>query len=104
MRTTLDIDDDVLAVARDLAKAERRSIGEVVSELMRLGLGAPSARDCAQPEVIDYDDASFPRFPDRGGPPVTPELIRRIQDELDVEDATPWDFETDKPRVFPKND
>ena len=37
-------------------------------------------------------------FPDRPGPPVTSVLIERIQDELDREDATPWDHAADKPR------
>jgi hypothetical protein len=36
--TTLDLDDDVLAAPRELAAAERRSVGSVVSELARRGL------------------------------------------------------------------
>lgn len=38
MRTTLDIDDDVLLAAKDLARRQRRTAGEVLSELARLGL------------------------------------------------------------------
>lgn len=38
MRTTLDIDDDVLAAAKELARQERKSTGEVVSELARRAL------------------------------------------------------------------
>lgn len=38
MRTTLDIDDDVVAAARELARNERRSLGSVISELARRGL------------------------------------------------------------------
>ncbi|MGO8853514.1 MAG: antitoxin, partial [Mycobacterium sp.] len=38
MRTTLDIDDDVVAAARELAAGERRSLGSVISELARRGL------------------------------------------------------------------
>jgi hypothetical protein len=41
MRTTLTIDDDVLAAARALARQRRRSIGEVVSELARQSLRRP---------------------------------------------------------------
>ncbi len=40
MRTTIDIDDDVLLAAKDLARRQRRTAGEVVSELARLGLNA----------------------------------------------------------------
>ncbi|MGF1449233.1 MAG: CopG family transcriptional regulator [Opitutales bacterium] len=38
MRTTLNIDDDLLEMAKERAKAQRRSTGEVVSSLMRSGL------------------------------------------------------------------
>ena len=40
MRTTLTIDDDVLAAARDLAEQSGKAIGVVVSELSRAGLEA----------------------------------------------------------------
>ena len=38
MRTTLDIDDDLLAAAKELARRERRSAGQVVSSLLRHSL------------------------------------------------------------------
>jgi len=38
MRTTLSIDDDVLAAAKELAAKERKSIGEVLSGLAREAL------------------------------------------------------------------
>ncbi|MGQ0732173.1 MAG: antitoxin [Acidobacteriota bacterium] len=40
MRTTLNIDDDVLETARALADARRMSVGEAVSFLMRRGATA----------------------------------------------------------------
>ena len=43
MRTTLDIADDVLAAAKAIADAQRRSMGEVVSDLARQGLSRPLA-------------------------------------------------------------
>ena len=33
MRTTLQLDDDVLAAARVLARQRRRSVGDVISDL-----------------------------------------------------------------------
>lgn len=72
MRTTLEIDDDVIAAARELAAAERRSLGAVVSELARRGL---------TPVRID-SSGRFPVFispPD--APPITPEMVRRALDE-----------------------
>jgi hypothetical protein len=41
MRTTLMIDDDVLTAARALADQQRRTIGEVVSDLARQSLRRP---------------------------------------------------------------
>ena len=40
MRTTLSLDDDVLAVARQRARRERTSLGEAVSRCIRDGLRA----------------------------------------------------------------
>ena len=38
MRTTLDIDEDVLAAAKELARRQRTSTGQIVSRLLRQGL------------------------------------------------------------------
>jgi hypothetical protein len=100
MRTTLDIDEDVLAAAKDIAQAERRTVGQVVSELVRKAVTTPSyhrGRGLAEP-AEPFDARAWPTFPDRPGPPVTSVLIERIQQELDREDATPWDHAADKPR------
>jgi hypothetical protein len=43
MRTTLDIDDDVLLAAREHAAREQKSLGAVVSELARESLRRPAA-------------------------------------------------------------
>lgn len=40
MRTTLDIDADVLQVAKELATKEKRSAGAVLSDLARRGFQA----------------------------------------------------------------
>lgn len=42
MRTTLDIDDDVLQAARELAAGRGSTAGRVLSELARIGLSRPS--------------------------------------------------------------
>ena len=42
MRTTLDIDDDVLAAAKAVAKEQGKTAGAVVSELARRGLRRPT--------------------------------------------------------------
>ena len=72
MRTTLDLDEDVVAAARELATSERRSLGAVISELARRGL--TPARVEAEGGVPSI------RVP-RGTPPITPEMVRRALDE-----------------------
>ena len=100
MRTTIDIDDDVLAVAKELAKAEGKSMGTVISELARRALTAPSQQGYPGfAEAPAMFGADWPTFPDRDGVVVTTEMIERIQDEIDREDAIPFDFTTGKPRT-----
>lgn len=43
LRTTLAIDDDVLAAAKAIARQQRKSVGEVVSDLARRALRRPRA-------------------------------------------------------------
>jgi len=44
MRTTLDIDDDVLQAAKELAEREKSTAGRVISALARRALsGSPSS-------------------------------------------------------------
>jgi predicted transcriptional regulator len=45
MRTTLDIDDDVLAAAKELAKARDSTAGRVISDLARQALTEQTARE-----------------------------------------------------------
>jgi hypothetical protein len=45
MRTTLDIDDDVLAAAKELAAARSTTTGQVISELARQTLTRPRTGD-----------------------------------------------------------
>jgi hypothetical protein len=42
MRTTLDIDDDVLQAAKELASARGRTAGQTMSDLARAGLRPPA--------------------------------------------------------------
>jgi hypothetical protein len=42
MRTTRDIDTDVLEAAKERARRERKTAGQVVSELLRAALTAPA--------------------------------------------------------------
>ncbi len=45
MRTTLDIDDDVLFAAKELAVKERKTAGKILSEFFRRGLQRGETRN-----------------------------------------------------------
>ena len=75
MRTTLAIDDDVLAAAKEMAATERKSVGEVISTLARNGLRPATTERKFRNQV--------PLLPARpGGTKVTSELVRQLMEEL----------------------
>lgn len=79
MRTTLDIDEDVLVAAKELARREGKTAGMIISELSRRAMsGAPASQGSAQPGA-----AGFRPFPSRGGM-VTNAQINRLREEEDV--------------------
>jgi hypothetical protein len=86
MRTTLDIDDDVLAAAKELAKARKSTAGEVISDLARKALTVPEPTGAKGPGGTVLKNGWYV-LPSRGGPPVTSELVQRLLDEADWEDA-----------------
>ena len=78
MRTTLSIDDDVLALAKHLAERERKSLGEVISFLARQGL----RRDAAE-AVSTTRRNGLPLLPLKPAATlVTLELVNKLRDEL----------------------
>lgn len=75
MRTTLNLDPDVLQAAKLLASRQRRSLGEVISELARSGLrGGRQA-----PQASRNGIPLFPVPPD--APVITLEDVKRDEDE-----------------------
>lgn len=78
MRTTLDIEDDVLAVAKELARRSHTSAGRVISDLARRALtqSAPTSGTAQEPEAI----YGFRPFPSRGGV-VSNEKVDQLRDE-----------------------
>jgi hypothetical protein len=74
MRTTLNIDDDVLQAARQLADATGETIGEAISRLARAALVT------RQVPKIRNGIKLLPIGPDR--PVVTSDDVDRLRDEL----------------------
>lgn len=77
MRTTLDIADDVMQAARERARRERKTIGEMISELARRALTTPQESLSVKEPLAVYGIKPFAR---RGGI-VTNELINKLRDE-----------------------
>jgi hypothetical protein len=75
LRTTLAIDDDVLAAAKEMAATERKSVGEVISTLARMAMRPAHTSGATRNGV--------PLLPVRkGAPRVTSELVRQLMEEL----------------------
>lgn len=75
MRTTLDVADDVLLSAKELATRQKRSTGAVISELARVGLKAMQSSPRSGKSVL-----GFRALPRRGGV-VTNEIIDRLREQ-----------------------
>ena len=72
MRTTIDLDDDVLSVAKEIARLRGDSLGRVLSGLVRRGLqpaSAPRIEERQGVPVLIHDPNPMP---------VTPELVRQL--------------------------
>lgn len=76
MRTTLDIEDDVLSAAKDLARREKKTAGQVISALARKGLTAATASTAREPKAI-YGFRPFPK----DGRIVSNELIDKLRED-----------------------
>ena len=82
VRTTLRLDDDVLASARVLARQRGESLGAVVSQLARKGLHQPLAPS-ASPSPHRNDLLLLPITPE--GSPVDLELVNGLRDPRHVD-------------------
>ena len=75
MRTTLNIDDDVLRAVKELARLRGRTAGEILSDLARQTLERKRG-----PAKERNGVPLLSKVPGEGV--VTPEIVQRLQDEL----------------------
>lgn len=73
MRTTLQIDEDVYRAAKSIAAAEHKTVGKVVSALMRKALAPQNYRD-------DADDLPSFRVSENASP-LTMEMVREAEED-----------------------
>ena len=81
MRTTLDIDDELLAVAKDMGARTKRTAGQVISELARQALTGDG-----RPAPVFRNGFELITEPGRV---VTTELVQKLAEEADRHDCTP---------------
>jgi len=75
MRTTLDLDDDVLQAAKEIAESRNMTAGKIVSELVRKALERPA--------TIARVRNGVPLLPRRaaGAPRPTMKLVNGLRDD-----------------------
>jgi hypothetical protein len=73
MRTTLDLDEDVLEAAKELATHRGTTAGRVISDLVRKALQTPAESLAVRNGV--------PLLPRRGGLRVTMKHVNELRDE-----------------------
>lgn len=75
MRTTLNLDDDILGATHELAKSQKRTAGQVISDLVRQALQGPITTSGGETPVL-----GFRPFPARGAL-VTNEIVDKLREE-----------------------
>jgi hypothetical protein len=76
MRTTVDLDEDILRTAKQIARAQEQTIGRVLSDLVRRGLAPPLA-----PLGTHSRIPTFERLP--GARTVTSEIVKELLESED---------------------
>jgi hypothetical protein len=79
MRTTLDIDDDVLAAAKERARREHLTAGQFISQLLRRAMTDP-AGDVHTGTREPPAHYGFQPFPSRGAV-VSDAEVNRLRDD-----------------------
>jgi hypothetical protein len=87
MKTTLDLPDDLLIEAKTLAARRKTTLKAIVEHALRREIRPAAGLENPDPEKFEvgpFGILRIKRVP--GAPPVTSEMIRAIQDEIDEED------------------
>ncbi len=77
MRTTIDLPEDLLHLAKSMARGGNQTLSQAVAELMRRGIKPP------QPPKISTSPITGLAVMTLGGPPLTDEDVRAMEEEED---------------------
>ena len=92
MRTTLDIADDILFAAKEIARREKKSLGQTISDLARQAFAQPASASSYKPRASASTPARASErlaaygvhpLPSRGDI-VSTELIAQLRDQEGV--------------------
>ena len=83
MRTTVNLDEDVLEAAKSLAHIKDVSLGEALSELARRGMEV-------EPELRKDPETGLMVMHIPGGGKITSAEVYKLQEEEGLEDAVKW--------------
>ena len=81
MRTTIELPDDLHRIASSLARHNKRSLGQVVAELMRRGLEVPANRVAESQAVYRIDDETGLPVVVGASRVMTDDDVRSLEDE-----------------------
>ncbi|MGD0092763.1 MAG: hypothetical protein ABSE73_22860 [Planctomycetota bacterium] len=77
MKATLDIEPELYAAAKQLARSQKKSLGQVVSALLRKALGLSAAPAGVSMAEIERRNG-FDVFPERSGPQATSAAVQQL--------------------------
>ncbi len=83
MRTTVNLDEDVLEAAKSLAHIKDVSLGAALSDLARRGMEA-------EPELRRDPETGLTTMRSAGGRTITSEDVYKLQEEEGIEDSLKW--------------
>lgn len=79
MRTTLDIDADILEAAKEMAKKTKKTAGQVLSDLARKSLVASQSLETSEVHYANGFEVMA-----SNGRVVTDELVRKLLEESEA--------------------
>ena len=94
MRTTLDIDEDVLFAAEDIARRDQKTLGQIISAWGRMALQADScqpsspaangASSNSNPVADAFRAMGFQPFEGKPGVVVTNQQVNQMREQLGI--------------------
>ena len=86
MKTTLDLDDELLTEAKIMAARRRTTLKAIVENALRREISPPSEIENPDPDKFEVGPLGFLVLRRKPGETITLREIRKIQDDLDNEE------------------